>query len=229
MNRRNKRRLEFYLLFLFILLFWCYPVIAGDDSASKSIRTLKDENRLLAIELELAQKGVPYIILDVPNERMFLKNRGVLLREFKIGSTELWGRKGLSIEALSLIKKKSYTSPKRKEITPHKQDEGPDTAAKEEFLELKDMPYQYTLLFEKGLSISVRGKPEGRLSKFKNLILSMIRHIYHSFVFVQNYLRKKDYTMVEMIMDKEEAQAVYWAFGEGTNIVILGEQRHGTI
>ena len=209
-------------LFCFLLFISPSPAIADDNSSiGKSSGTLKEENRLIGIELELAQKGVPYVVLDTSKEKIFLKNRGILLREFKIEKIKFWGRHVLSIDPIPLSKKKAYTLPKRKEIVPHKQEEGAsDTSAKEEFLELKDMPYQYTLLFEKGLSIFVKPKSEGRWSEFIYFIRSILRHIYNSFVLVSRHMFKKDYTRIELEMSKEDAQALYWTFSEGMNIVL---------
>jgi hypothetical protein len=204
--------------------------IAGGDSIGQKTRALKDENCLLEAELGLASKGTSYIILDLRTEsdsapvRINLKNRGIVLREFDVDRIRYRRTKGLLIEPIPLIKKMAFFPPKRKEIRPHKPKDGADTISQVDFLELKDVPSSYTLSFGKGLLISITGQPNGLISRLIHLISSILIHIRYSLTIVWNHLWKNEFTIIEIIMGREDAQTLYWSLEESMSIVIM--ERH---
>ncbi|PIV21623.1 MAG: hypothetical protein COS40_07195 [Deltaproteobacteria bacterium CG03_land_8_20_14_0_80_45_14] len=225
-------------LFLFLILFsigGSSQAIAGGDSIGQKIRALKDENCLLEAELGLASKGTSYIILDLRIEsdsvpvRINLKNRGIVLREFDAERIRYRRTKGLIIEPIPLIKKMAFFPLKRKEIRPHKPEDGADAIGKLDFLELKDIPSNYTLSFGKGLLISITGQPKGLISRFIHLISSILIHICYSLTIVWNYLWRNELAIIEIIMRKEDAQALYWSLEEGMSIVIMEGHPYDTI
>jgi hypothetical protein len=209
--------------------------IAGGDSIGQKIRDLKDENSLHEAELRLASKGTSYIILDLRTEsdsapvRINLKNRGIVLREFDVDRIRYRRTKGLFIEPIPLIKKMAFFPPKRKEIRPHKPEDGADTISQVDFLELKDVPSSYTLSFGKGLLISITGQPKGLISRFIHLISSILIHIRYSLTIVWNHLWKNEFAMIEIIMGKEDAQALYWSLNEGMSIVVMERHPYDTV
>jgi hypothetical protein len=225
-------------LFLFMILssFGAYSqAIAGGDSIGQKIRALKDENCLLEAELGLASKGTSYIILDLRTEsdsvpvRINLKNRGVVLREFDAERIRYRRTKGLVTEPIPLMKKMAFFPLKRKEIRPHKPEDGADAIGKLDFLELKDIPSNYTLSFGKGLLISIAGQPKGLISRFIHLIRSTLIHIRYSLAIVWNHFWKNDFAIIEIIMGNEDAQALYWSLEEGMSIVVMGRHPYDTV
>jgi hypothetical protein len=227
-----------FSLFLFLILFslgGSSQAIAGGESTGQKIRALKDENRLLEAELRLASKGTSYIILDLRTEsdsvpgRVSLKNRGIVLREFDVKRIRYRRTKGLVIEPIPLIKKMAFFPLKRKEIRPHKPEDGAEANGPLDFLELKDIPSNYTLSFGKGLLISVAGQPKGLLSRFIHFIRSTLIHIRYSLAIVWNHLWKNDFAIIEMIMGKEDAQALYWSLNEGMSIVVMERHPYDTV
>ena len=194
----------------------------------QKLNALEGENRLLNAELKLASKGMSYIILDLRTEsdsapvRMDLKNRGMLLRRFGIERVRYRGTKGFVIEPIPLLKKRAFLSPKRKEIKPLKPEESLDPLSEFEFMELKDMPSNYTLLFAKGLYISVTGQPGGFiLSRVIHVMRSIVRHTRYSLTMVWNYLLKRDCAVIEIAMGQEDAQTLFWSWDVGTPIVVV--------
>jgi len=230
----KKTNLQFtFPLFLFLILFplgGFSQAVAGGDSIGQKIRALKDENCLLEAELALASKGTSYIILDLRTEsdsvpvRINLKNRGIVLREFDVDRMRYRRTKGLVIEPIPLIKKMAFFHPKRREIKPHKAEDGADTISQLDFLELKDIPSNYTFSFGRGLLISITGQPKSLIPRFVHLISSILIHIRYSLTIVWNHLWKNEFAIIEIIMGKEEAQALYWSLEEGMNIVVM--ERH---
>lgn len=225
-------------LFLFLILFslgGSSQAIAGGDSIGQKIRDLKDENSLLEAELRLASKGVSYVMLDMRTEsdsipvRINLKNRGRVLREFDVERIRYRRTKGLVIEPIPLIKKMAFFPLKRKEIRPHKPEDGADAIGKLDFLELKDIPSNYTLSFGKGLLISVAGQPKGLISRFIHLIRSTLIHIRFSLAIIWNHFWKNDFAIIEIIMGNEDAQALYWSLNEGINILVMERQPYDTV
>lgn len=222
-------RLHPGLPILLIPLFIISPWLTLTGNVIKQLNGPEEKGRLLANELKLAMQGKAYIILDTTLKRVYLKNRGITLREFDIIDTRHWGeRKGVS-GPIALLEKRSLFKPERKEIKPPPKDREPVDTLPLESLELKDMPSNYTLLFEKGVSISVRATHgEGVIGWPKYLCLFMLRHIHYSFRTVWNYMRGKPFTMIELTMDKEDAQALFWTLQEGTNILITEVPSHDT-
>jgi hypothetical protein len=235
----KKINLQFNIpLFLFLILSslgTSSQAIAGGDSIGQKIRALKDENSLLEAELRLASKGTSYIVLDLRTEsdsvpvRINLKNRGIVLREFDLDRIRYRRTKGLVIEPIPLIKKMAFFHPKRKEIRPHKPEDWADTISQVDFLELKDMPSNYTLSFGKGLFISITGQPKGLISRFIYLISSILIHIRYSLTIVWNHLWKNEFAVIEIMMGKEEAQSLYWSLQEGMSIVVMERHPYDTV
>lgn len=212
------------LSIIFLLPVICQSALTPNSLTAKGVEdalALKEENLLLEAELELAKRGDTYIILDLSKEKIFLKNRGILLKEFDISKTRYWAEKGLSIESVRLFRKKALFLPARKEIEPLKNEEGVDPAGKMEFLEPDNMPYRYTLSFENGVSISIRNQTEGAV-QFIGAIYSIAKHIRHSFMAVWNHLQRKTLTIIDIAMSREDAQALFWSLQEGTSILISG-------
>jgi hypothetical protein len=235
----KKANLQFnFPLFLFLILFslgGSSQAIAGGDSIGQKTRALKDENCLLGAELGLASKGTSYIILDLRTEsdsvpvRINLKNRGIVLRKFDAERIRYRRTKGLVIEPIPLIKKMAFFPLKRKEIRPHKPEDGADAIGKLDFLELKDIPSNYTLSFGKGLLISIAGQPKGLISRFIDLIKSTLIHIRYSLAIVWNHFWKNDFAIIEIIMGNEDAQALYWSLEKGMSIVVMERHPYDTI
>jgi len=235
----KKTNLQFnFPLFLFLILFsigGSPQAIAGGDSIGQKIRVLKDENCLLEAELGLASKGTSYVILDLRTDsdsvpmRIRFKNRGIVLREFDADRIKHRGIKGLVIEPIPLVRKMAFFPPKRKEIKPHKPEDGVDTIVQLDFLELKDIPSNYTLSFGRELLVSITGQPKGLIPKFIHLIRSILIHIRYSLTIVWNHLWKNKFAIIEIVMGKEDAQALYWSLEEGMSIVIVEGHPYDTV
>jgi hypothetical protein len=227
----KKENLQFnFPLFLFLILFslgGSSQAIAGGDSIGQKIRDLKDENSLLEAELKLASKGTSYIILDLRTDsdsvpvRIRLKNRGIVLREFDADKIKHRRMKGLVIEPIPLVRKMAFFPPKRKEIKPYKPEDGTDLMSDLDFLELKDIPSNYTLSFGRGLLVSITGQTKGLIFRFIHLARSILIHIRYSLTIVWNHLWKNEFAIIEIVMGKEDAQALYWSLEEGMSIVIV--------
>lgn len=228
---------NFALFFSLILLTLAGSsgAIAGGDSIGQKIRALNEENRLLEAEATLASTGTTYVILELRTEpnsvpvRINLKNRGLLLREFDAERIRYRRTKPLVTEPIPLIKKTAFFPMRRKEIRPHKPEEGPEADGEMDFLELKDMPSNYTLIFGRRLFISVKSQPKGFIPRFAYLIRSIFIHIRNSLAVVWNRLWNNEFAIIEVRMRGEEAQSLYWSLEQGMNVVVRTGYPDGTV
>lgn len=228
---------NFALFFSLILLTLAGSsrAIAGGDNITQKIRALNEENRLLEAEATLASTGTTYIILELLTEsdsvpvRINLKNRGLLLREFDAERIRYRRTKPLVTEPIPLIKKTAFFPMRRKEIKPHKPEDGADADGELDFLELKDMPSNYTLSFGRGLLLYITGERKGLLSRCIFLIRSILRHIRFSLMLVWSHLWDKELAIVEILMRGEDAQSLYWSLEEGMNVVVRERDPDGTV
>ncbi|HAP67131.1 MAG TPA: hypothetical protein DCQ99_04875, partial [Nitrospinae bacterium] len=157
--------------FLFVFI-WCSNALS-DDSNIPDINKIRRETRLLELEAKAAAKPATYVVLDLAKKKIYLKIRGVILKEFDIVDSDTIGIGQLD-ESYSLVNVKAIFAPKRKEIKPpdQKKDEKPPTTTQEvDSYSVEDMPSNYTLILNKGLSISVSQHFKG------NFLLSPLNYI----------------------------------------------------
>jgi hypothetical protein len=215
------------LFFVLLSLGACSQAVAGGDSLGDKIKALKRENRSLEAELGLASKGRSYVLMDLRTEsnsvpaRITLKNRGMVLREFEVERINYRKAKQFFAEPVSLTKRTAFFDMKRKEIKPPDPEDEGDTTAPLEFLELKDVPSKYALSFGGRLLISVEGQPKGLFSGFAYRLLAGFTHLRFSLTLLWNHVWKNKFAVMELMMAKEEAQALYWSLEEGMNILIV--------
>jgi len=85
-----------------------------------------------------------------------------------------------------------------------------------EALELADMPSRYTLVFDGGVRIWIRPATEGIVSGIGNIFDTSMRFFIRPISMLWYALRGKPYSAIDMVLDKNDARAVYWSFSEGS-------------
>jgi hypothetical protein len=201
-----------WMPFLFILLTSSEAVSGENDS-------LKHENQLLETELRIAQTRQPYSIFDLKNKKIYLKARGLLLRELSIDVFRVWGNLP-AVKAATLIRKSALFPPKRVLMNPKA---GDDDVAQPgvETLELKDMPTNYTLVLEGNISISVRPKPTHLLSSLLSIRYPVQWYLARPVLTVWHALWRKPFTSVEIVLEQSDARSLYWSFLEGMKAIVI--------
>lgn len=200
-----------------ILFFAFLAVFAAPNLSLAEKQRIIEGNALLEAELKLAQKPDIYFVFDLPQKKILIKARGVILRELPLIKINFFGNRA-SEKAHFLLKKKTFIKPGREKIKPggNKENDNFDIDA----LELDDMPLRYTLLTDGGVSIYVKPKTDGIISALCNIpyaIKNALSVPLHSF---WNFLRRKPYTAVTLVLENKEAQALYWSTVEKSGIVI---------
>ncbi len=207
------------LCFLLALFF---AVTISTEAMSKNAAGLEDKTLLLESELELAKKPHIYFIFDLKNRGIFLKSRGVMLKEIKIEDMKFWGRP-LDTKPRTLLKKSSLFEPKREKIEPEKskEKETTDTSSFEvKALELKDMPTSYRLVFHESIFISIRPKATGIISKLYNTGRYISWYLSRPILTVWNSIRSKPFSAIYLTVNEEDARSIYWSLTENSESII---------
>ena len=198
-----------------ILLF--IALIAGPAAAGDNREMYIRENRLLEEELALARKPDIYFVFNLQEKMAYIRARGISLRELPINDFQCWGRP-VSGNGYRLIEKNTFFKPDRETIKPGESKDKDNF--KSEVLELADMPSRYTLVLDGGVNISVRPPIEGIVSGIGNIFYTSVRFIIRPIFMLWYALRGKPYTVIDLVLDKNDARAVYWSSSEGSRAII---------
>ncbi len=202
-------RLQLILLFI--------SLIAGPASAGDDKEIYIRENRLLEEELTLARKPDIYFVFNLKEKMAYIKARGIHLRELQINDFHCWGSP-VSGNVYRLRKKSTFFKPGREMIKPGESKEKDNF--KIEALELADVPSRYTLVLDGGLTIFIRPLTEGIVSGIGNLFYTSMRFLIRPISMLWNMLRGTPYTAIDIVLDKNDARAVYWSLSEGSGAII---------
>lgn len=198
----------FYVVFLFFVcsgVLWCEKL------------TLSLQNTLLETELSLAKKRDSYVLIDTSGKRIFLKGKGVLLREWEIKKISIWGIP-FSADPSSLIKKTSLFPPKREKIEPKGKSD--DEKFELEAMELQDMPVRYNLYFERNIHVYVWVQKKNVLSSFAQMFHSFKWHTLCPIYAVYYSLKKQPFTAINLgLTSRGDGQSLYWALREGIKLL----------
>ena len=195
-----------------------FLLLTSSEAVSGENDSLKHENQLLETELRIAQTPQIYAIFDLKNKKIYLKARGLLLRELSIGVFRVWGNLR-AVKAATLIRKSALFPPKRVLVNPKA---GNDEAQPSvETLELKDMPTNYTLVLEGNISISVRPEPTHLLSSLWSIRYPVQWYLARPVLTVWQALWRKPFTSIEVVLEESDARSLYWSFLEGMKAIVF--------
>lgn len=194
------------------IVFLAVPAFAGKEQDAYI-----HENRMLAEELALARKPDLYFVFNLKEKLVSINARGIHLKELRLASFHSWGRP-LVDGTYQLTRKTTFFKPDRDVIKPGENQEKEDF--KIEALELADMPSRYTLIFNHGVAMEIRPPSDGFFSGIANIIGSFIRFILRPFPMLWYAVTGKPYTVIDLVLDRDDARALYWSISEGANAII---------
>ncbi len=188
------------------------------------------ENQHLASELVLAGKPRFYLVFDLASSRVLLKARGRTFRSWDIRSLSFWGT-GVPPSPLTLESRSALFGPHRVTIEPVPAEE---TAAEAdstgeiptpgtfevEALELPDMPSSYSLNLSQGVRISVAPTARGIFAGIRRFLHAVWWNAALPLRALWWKIWGKPFVAIEMVLEKEDARALYWAFPEGSEALI---------
>ena len=199
---------------LIVVFYLCLSISWGERP------TTYEQIRVLEAELSLAKGRDCYLIVDIGAKRIYLKAKGVVLREWEIRKARKWGIP-LSLEPVALKKKSALFPPKREKIKPHeaKSESG---AFELEALEVTDMPKSFTLTLDRNISLYIRPHTEGLFSKITGIPHLVKWYVWCPLRTVFLSLKKDSFHALDLVLTSElEAQSFYWVLPEGTKIAIF--------
>jgi len=215
------------LVFLFSV-FSCHAsaLASGDDT--RKIHKLKQEVSLLESELKAAAKPAVYAILNIESRKIYLKIKGVILKEFNIAEIKTIGIVHFN-GYYSMVKRKAIFPPKRIEIKPHRTEEKENLAAspqeairQTDTFGIEDMPSNYTLIFNEGLSISVSPIfKDGFFMSVLNQTSRGLRYIWNSSCKIWNYFKKTPFIKIQIALERDDARALYWSLPDNVDFIVI--------
>ncbi|MDO8722433.1 MAG: hypothetical protein Q7J31_09430 [Syntrophales bacterium] len=201
---------------LLILLF--ISLIAGPASAGDDKERYIRENRLLEEELTLARKPDIYFVFNLKEKMAYIKAMGIQLRELQINDFHFWGSP-VSGNIYRLRKKSTFFKPGREMIKPGESKE--KNNFKIEALELADMPSRYSLVLDGGVKIFIRPLTAGIVSGIGNIFYTSMRFLIRPIAMLRHALRGTPYTAIDIVLDKNDARALYWSLSEGSGAIYI--------
>lgn len=199
---------------LIVIFYLCLSISWGERP------TTYEQIRVLEAELSLARGRDCYLIVDIGAKRIYLKAKGVVLREWEIRKARKWGIP-LSLEPVVLKKKSALFPPKREKVKPHeaKSESG---AFELEALEVTDMPKSFTLTLDRNISLYIRPHTEGLFSKITEIPHLVKWYVWCPLRTVFLSLKKDSFHALDLVLTSElDAQSLYWVLPEGTKIAIF--------
>lgn len=218
---------------ILLLLLLTVPAMAADEAS-----LLEATNRQLKSELELAKQQQLYFVFDFPQRQVLFKTSGLTLATLKLSELRLWGRPGGDY-IRTLSNKIADKPPKRESIVipPPEGEEKPAESKPAEVkpakpgepkkielqaLEIDDMPDSYTIYLNDGLMVTVHPAAEGSTgSKFSAVVDKLYWYLSRPLISDWNYLQKKSYNEVLLVLPPREARMLYWSFTEGASCLIF--------
>jgi hypothetical protein len=221
-------------IFLLTVLF-LYP-FSGANAG------MVERNSFLTQIATLAEKPKQYIVFNTDEGKIDLMIRGIVLREWNVDKLIFTGET-IQFRPLPLISKSVQLAQLRRHV--NVDDESEDNASDKSILEnngndkssadkkvkkgfelialeVDSMPTDYQLFFEEGISIDVKSKEEGYKAAFKDKIDKFKTYLAAAVSMIRPSSDEKKSIKIEIIFkDKTEAQALFWAFSEGTECLFL--------
>jgi hypothetical protein len=210
MARSGLLRRAFFYSGLWLAALSFQPALAESPPGSPPL-DLESENRRLQAELGLARQPRNYFVIDFAEGKIYLKLRGIVLREMAWDRACSWG--GVPPYLPLALQRVTPDAPRRPAIQPGSL--GKSGGSPLDALELADMPERYRMELSGGIVLSIGPAPQGFLRRisgaFKNLAKVLIRPI----LTLWHASRNRPYVCIDITLDRESAQALYWSSSPG--------------
>jgi hypothetical protein len=218
----------FYILFLISL---------SSQPLSNEKAVIIERNKFLTAMLSIAEKPKHYFLLDIREKNFFLMNRGIVLREWSVDHVRFTGDP-LPVQPFSLVSKNIQFADLRHKVNVEDENvnntstnnasdsKTSDNKKEDKFelnaLELDDMPANYRLFLNGEISINVSSQSRGFWSSLKDTAHSIMWYTYYPILAIKSHYKKDKFTVIDIsFKDRKEAQALFWAFTDGTECILL--------
>lgn len=180
-----------------------------------TIDRLRDENRTLEAEVKLAVVPQVYLLLDLAKQSLQFKSRGIELHRIEISSWETVGASGANAPR-GVFRLRMRPAVDRPVVVPEP-GKDPDT----EPINLSDMPAEYVLVFDPGLTLTV-APPAG-----SHPWLWARSRIREGWLRLKSRLAWRNappvttpVTFLRLTLSKEESRSLAWSLTDGMPLLI---------
>jgi hypothetical protein len=228
-----------------ILLYIIFVMLITLQPLSKATAGVAERNNFLTQVLSLSEKPKAYFIIDLGGNKITLMARSVAIREWSIDGLQFSGdpipentyvmeKKSIQLDDL---REKNYINPDgtmvksnvgtTNDVDTKKGDNKKDDDKKDKKLpgigmEITDMPTDYSLFINGEITIHVSSKAEGSGSFLKNTFNAFKSYAYYPISKIFNSHHKNAHSEIAIsFKDKTEVQALFWAFRDGMECIIL--------
>ncbi|MCG2721348.1 MAG: hypothetical protein L6290_04945 [Thermodesulfovibrionales bacterium] len=205
------------MIIILRLIFFLIALIAGTAFAGDDKEIYIRESRLLEEELKLSRKPDIYFIFNLKGKMVYIKSRGISLKELPIKDFNFWGSP-VSVSAYRVREKSTFIEPEREMIKPGESKKNEEY--KVDAFEVTDMPSRYTVILDGGIAIYIKPLTEGIFSGISNFSFSSVRFLTRPILMLWNVLKGKPYTAIDIVLDKNDAMAFYWSLSENSNAIV---------
>jgi len=205
------------LIIILRLIFFLIALIAVPSFADNDKEIHIRETRILEEELKISRKPDIYFIFNLKEKMIYIRARGVSLKEMQIKESGCWG-KPVPVNTYQVIKKSAFVEPERELIKPGESKKNENY--KVDAFELTDMPSRYTLVLENGIVIYVKPSSEGIVSGITNVSYSSVILLTRPVLILWNMLKGNPYTAIDIVLSENDARAIYWSLTEKSNTII---------
>lgn len=202
-----------------------------------------ERNNFLTQVLSLAEKPRAYFIVNLDENKISMMAKGIVIREWAVDELCFTGEP-VPVSPFSLVRKSinmadlrnnvdiednkvgnSASDNKTSDAKPGNgktdDDKTGDNKTPKKYeviaMEIDDMPTDYELFLNGEVIVSVISRPEGA-----GLFYSLKRYAYYPILTLWASFKKSPFTKIDILFkDKTEAQALFWAFSDGTECIIL--------
>jgi len=201
-----------------------------------------ERNIFLTEMLSLSERPKSYFLINMEENKILLMARGIVIREWVIDEIRFTGeplpvkpfvleKKNINLDDLRIHTTGTYEVKNDADAddidivnngnnkTSEDRSGAVKKATKYELpaMEMDDMPTDYILFLNNGITVNVNSQSKG-----PGILYSFKSHIYYPILALWASLYKNSFTQIDIFFkDKTEAQALFWAFTDGTECIIL--------
>ncbi len=211
------------LLLIFIALM---PMSSPTQAAEPRPQIPPPSSRetFLKQEMTLAKDDDVYVLVAPQSQTLFLKAKGLLLKELKVSSANLDKLKIAEPSSHRLSKREPDFPVFMRSVQPEDAADLPASSSsqrlEERFVTLEDMPLHYLFYFEDGLILSVHAEPDcdcgGHVKRVQALKNTVVDFLWDARALIRNR-RLPDFSLR---LSEEHARAFFWSSSEGTWLLI---------
>lgn len=209
---------------LLIALALVSQLLPGSADAARLPTDPAREARALEAEIAMAARQKIYCILRAPNPTLLIKAAGVTLAAIPATRFAYWGD-APPIRPAVLLHKSALRRPTIRPAAKAPSDsETPGVSRPAQplaVLEVNDMPIRFQMELDHGLRIAVRPEPDGVLPRLREAAYSLAWYLARPLPTLWHRARGRPYTAVYLRLAPGDAQTLYWACADGSELLVL--------